>query len=330
MKRLLLPLFIFLVSVVFVNSAEAAVCTPTGMYRDGINMTAALINPKTVSGQVDATGCNIGVYYGPNKKGTVDRAEIFGANYFGVVNHRGNVTVKNSKIHNIGEVPFNGSQHGIAIYFANADFPNGPTVFPVSGSTKGIIEENEIWDYQKGGIVVNFKGSRVNVEQNKVTGLGPVSFIAQNGIQFGYGAKGSVTRNVVSANQYTGNSTTSGGILIVGGPYYGGDFTTGINIERNELKNNDVGVSISQYEADLSIPSIQTKLKVHRNNISNDALTNGYPYQAGISDVGNKDSISRNKISGDGYSESLHPGAAFGIDLSYTTNPKLRRNDVVN
>lgn len=330
MKRLLLPLIIFLAGLTFVNSAEAVTCTPTGMYRDGINMTAAQINPKKVSGEVDATGCNIGVYFGPNKKGTVDGAEIYGSNYFGVVNHRGNVAVKNSKIHDIGETPFNGTQHGIAIYFANADFPNGPTVFPVPGSTKGIIEENEIWNYQKGGIVVNFKGTQVNVEQNKVMGLGPVSFIAQNGIQFGYGSKGSVRRNIVSSNQYTGASTTSGGILIVGGPYYGGDFTTGINIERNELKNNDVGVSISQYESDLSIPSIPTRLKVHRNIISNDALTNGYPYQAGISDVGNGDSISRNEISGDGYSESLYPGAAFGIDLSYTTDPKLRRNEVVN
>src|SRR4051812_37366334 len=41
-----------------------ATCTPTGYIRDSINMTAALINPVgTVSGDVDATGCNVGVYY---------------------------------------------------------------------------------------------------------------------------------------------------------------------------------------------------------------------------------------------------------------------------
>ena len=41
-----------------------AACTQTGFVRDGINLTAALINPTgTVSGDVDATGCNIGIYY---------------------------------------------------------------------------------------------------------------------------------------------------------------------------------------------------------------------------------------------------------------------------
>jgi hypothetical protein len=39
-------------------------CTPTGFFRDGINMTAALINPTSVTGTVNATGCNIGVYFG--------------------------------------------------------------------------------------------------------------------------------------------------------------------------------------------------------------------------------------------------------------------------
>jgi len=53
--------------------------------RDGINMTAAVIDPTTtVTGQVNATGCNIGVYVG-TVDATIDTAEILGANYFGVV-----------------------------------------------------------------------------------------------------------------------------------------------------------------------------------------------------------------------------------------------------
>jgi hypothetical protein len=36
---------------------------PTGFNRDGINLTAAQIGGK-VTGDLDAAGCDIGVYYG--------------------------------------------------------------------------------------------------------------------------------------------------------------------------------------------------------------------------------------------------------------------------
>ena len=42
-------------------SAMAASCTPTGFVRDGIDLTAARIG-GAVTGNVDATGCNIAVY----------------------------------------------------------------------------------------------------------------------------------------------------------------------------------------------------------------------------------------------------------------------------
>lgn len=82
--------------------------TPTGFYRDNINMTALLINPGNVVGEVDATGCNIGVYYGAGATGTVNVADIFGANYFGVVNDGADINISNSDIHDIGEAPLNG------------------------------------------------------------------------------------------------------------------------------------------------------------------------------------------------------------------------------
>lgn len=54
----------FFVAMAF-GTANAA-CTATGYMRDSIDLTAALIDPGTVDGQVvDATGCDIGVYYSP-------------------------------------------------------------------------------------------------------------------------------------------------------------------------------------------------------------------------------------------------------------------------
>ena len=50
------------------GAAAAATCTTTGMVRDNIDLTAALKNPTApVTGEVDATGCDIGVYYGPGR-----------------------------------------------------------------------------------------------------------------------------------------------------------------------------------------------------------------------------------------------------------------------
>lgn len=192
-------------------------CTKTEFFRDGINMTAALFNPAgTVTGDVNATGCNIGVYYGPGKTGgLVDHANIYGANYYGVVVQQADVDVINSNIHNIGDVPFNGSQHGVGVYYANVDGESNGDCTTESGLTSGSVDSNNVSLYQKGGVVVVCKGTNVSVTNNTVTGLGPVDFIAQNGIQFGYGAKGIASGNTIDGgNEYTGTGWTSTGLLL--------------------------------------------------------------------------------------------------------------------
>lgn len=307
---------------VFVHSTHASGgCTPTGYMRDNINMTAALINPSgTVSGDVNASGCNVGVYYGPGAKGTVSKATIHGANYFGVVSNGGAVDVLNSNIHDIGETPFNGTQHGVGVYFA---YDTGAT---------GKIWNNTVWNYQKGGIVVNGASDSASIKGNTVTGLGPVSFIAQNGIQVGYGADASVMQNTVSGNSYTGTSDDSGGILVVGGPGYGGAYTTGTQIVGNTLINNDVGVYLSNVDENFNAPTTATNIKVVNNTISSDAVNNnygGYGYQAGIADQGNNDKMINNTISGVGYTpDNVHYLVAIDADMSFTNRPKVHANTV--
>ena len=57
--------------------ASAQTCTETGFEKDGINMTAATINPAgTVTGVIDATGCHIGVYYDHKGLGGTVMAEV--------------------------------------------------------------------------------------------------------------------------------------------------------------------------------------------------------------------------------------------------------------
>lgn len=194
-----------------------------------------------------------------------------------------------------------------------------------SGTTSVTIDSNSVSGYQKTGIVAN-GDVNVTITNNIVTGNGPIGYIAQNGIQVGFGGTGMIKRNTVSGNSYTGSSTVSGGVLVVGGPGYGGAFSVGVQVMQNTIQNNDVGVYISQYEADFSAPAISTNIKVVNNTISNTAVTNGYIYQAGVSDVGNNDKIISNRISGAGYNSI--PGSTFEVDAdeSFTNRPKVHAN----
>ncbi len=336
------------IAIVLCTASAYATCTPTGYVKDGINQTAAMINPGDLSGPltVDATGCNIGIFYGPGASGTVDSVTVQNANYYGIVvtgdcgeatcaTGAASVDVTNSTIQNIGENPFNGTQHGIGVYYrARA----------VGSSVTGTISGNSISLYQKGGIVVDGPGAAASISTNTVTGLGPVTYIGQNGIQVSRGATGQVMRNSVTGNSYTGtNNASSAGILVFGG--CGSALTTGIQIVKNTVGSttpadgNDIGVALANYDPSCSTtPSTATNNKVINNIITNAQITNvsgdGYPcgYQAGISDSGVSDKLINNTVAGIGYTRaSCSAGAgtdAFAIDTSTATGAKVHANSV--
>jgi hypothetical protein len=284
-----------------VTSVAAATCTQTGFFRDTINMTAAQIGGD-VNGSLDATGCNIGVYYDNTTSGNVTGANISGANYFGVVVNGDagavSVNVTDSAIHNIGNTPFDGTQHGTAVYYR-----------AFGGTATGTISGNTVTKYQKNGITINGNVSAM-IANNTVTGEGAVDYIAQNGIQVGYGSQATVTENTVTGNAYTGaGGASSGGILVVGGAAFGAGlpYTVGLKITKNTLTNNDVGVFIVNADENGVAPASRTNNSVKLNTITNAAVTNtsgdgpGCGYQAGISDFGTRDLIVNNSISGVGY-----------------------------
>src|SRR5437763_7365965 len=86
--------------------------------------------------------------------------------------------MSNSNIHNIGEKPFNGTQHGVGVYYR---------AFCDGASATGAISGNAVYLYQKGGIVANGPNTGVPISGNAVAGRGPIPDIAQNGIQIGFG-----------------------------------------------------------------------------------------------------------------------------------------------
>jgi hypothetical protein len=226
------------------------VCEETGFYRDSHELTAALINPTApVMGEVDATGCDIGVYYGPGTTGSVTTADISGALYYGVVANAAAVNVSDSKIHDIGDKPFNGMQRGVGVFYTTLDqtndslYLNGEPYVTTGTAATGTLSDNVIAAYQKNGVAVNGPGAKAALERNTVTGFGEIDFIAQNGIQISRGASARVTDNIVSGNSYTPKSYAACGLLIykAGGVSASKSGMSFIKSE-NDITNNETDI----------------------------------------------------------------------------------------
>jgi hypothetical protein len=175
------------------TASSALVCLPTTYQQDGRPLTAALIDPASVPENLDATGCDIGVYYDSGTHALTDR-NIFGSTYYGVLsNGAGVVTnIDHSSVYDVGDHPHDGAQHGIDVAYRNG--------------ADGSLDSSQIYDYQKGGVLADGAGTSVSVTNNVVRGLGPVPFIAQNGVQVSRGATGNVNGNFIEDNEYTGCS----------------------------------------------------------------------------------------------------------------------------
>ncbi|MDX6521331.1 MAG: hypothetical protein QOF08_1936 [Gaiellales bacterium] len=230
----------FLIDNVSTDSNATAACLPTGFMRDGINLTAAQIG-GTVTGSLNAAGSNIGVY----NPTSVSGANISGANYYGVVDNGITTSISNSSIHNIGEVPFNGTQHGNAVLYING--------------AHGTISGSTVSSYQKNGITVSGKAANgvdagptgssfktsVSVLNNTVTGEGKINYIAQNGIQISYGATAIVRGDSVSNNWYTPPGVTACGLLLF---QAGGVTKSGNSLFANETNFCNAGRGGGQFK----------------------------------------------------------------------------------
>jgi hypothetical protein len=152
-----------------------------------------------------------------------------------------------------------------------------------------------------------------------VTGAGPTSAIAQNGIQISDGATGSVTGSFVSGDNYTGTAlASSAGILVFGG--CGSDLVKHASFTGNTVTGSDIGIAL--FNADPTCTksaTTPTDDTACYNTLQN---SHGYPggkpsadaniagwsstapivgYQAGVSDTGDHDVICGNAVSGAGY-----------------------------
>lgn len=146
-----------------------------------------------------------------------------------LVDKHGSALVRDNYITNIRDTPFGGCQNGVGVQVGSL---NGVNNSALPG--EATIVNNTIDRYQKNGITVNEIGSRAVVTDNEVTGRGPTSVIAQNGIQIGFGADAQVARNEVADNIYTPQTFSSVGILLIEPGH--------VAVEQNEVRRSDVGI----------------------------------------------------------------------------------------
>ncbi|MDT5124109.1 MAG: hypothetical protein QOC96_3591 [Acidobacteriota bacterium] len=295
-------------------TTTTSIIVPDGFTLDGAGHTITAVDPVSghfVGGVVQNGGASANV---TNLKittsGLADVCDAGADRLRGILFDGASGSITNNQITNINQnqgALLSGCQEGNAIEARN--FGASPTTIRV------VIDGNTISNYQKTGIVAN-GNTDATITDNTVTGAGPNLYIAQNGIQVGFGATGMVKGNSVSGNSYTGTDAVSGGVLIFGD---GSELCVGVQVLKNTLKGNDVGVFAAQFDdtTDSTPPSTMTNLKIVNNVIDKGNAANPI-YTAGVSDEGNNDKIINNTITG--------YDLPVDADTSFTNRPKVHAN----
>jgi nitrous oxidase accessory protein NosD len=193
--------------------------------------------------------------------------------------------VRNVKL----SVSLNGCQSGDAIVVQSLG----------SETSKVTVDDNSVHDYQKNGITGNELGTEVTITNNIVTGLGPTTGAAQNGIQIGFGATGGVQRNTVTDNIWSpcvsleNCSFNATGILI----FQSND----VHVEHNSVATNQLGIYAGGQHDEIESNNISNSLVLvgidlaSDNNLAsrNDVTNSG---QAAILIEGNDNKVTDNRI----------------------------------
>jgi len=311
-------------------TAHAAVCTPVQIESDENDadaLTARIVvdgaQPMTITGDVNAATCGIGVYIAPGAHATITQADIHDAMAFGVYNNGGQVTITRTQVRNIlgngescdeeeedegcsggsmggGEtMSYTGGRHGTGILFVGA-------------GARGTISASVVSNYGRRGISVSGLGANAQITGNQIIApTSPASWL--NGVWIANGA-----RATISSNTITGNRTpapmgkSSSAIMVAGGASHNGmpNYTIYIQISGNTLRDNDTGVLLSNVGlsgTDKVAPATPT-----RNYVAGNWISTTYTVASNDAGVkvagGNGDRITGNTITGYGdQSISLSP-----------------------
>lgn len=245
----------------FAGTALAATCMPAGA--SGLTAVVVATTGQNVSGSIDATGCDLGVYVGPGVTGvTIVNATISGANDEGIlVQDTSQVTilhntvtgnaVKGETFPETKAIQAIGSDHvviagntvtgngggGIGIADDGALNPSGPLAGKALAGSNNWVGYNIVTDSAAGcGIVISAynpgAGANDNVVQGNVVERNPAGIIVA----------ADTPNTTANGNQVLGNTSTdnaySGVILHSNAP---GDVVTFTQVTGNVISGNGGG-----------------------------------------------------------------------------------------
>jgi hypothetical protein len=213
-----------------------------------VDFTPAANNVNISGLWIDGTGIEAGVVGSDNLVGVLDQAS---ASHF--------VSGKINGLHVKGTTPANsGSGNGLGIFVQSA----------MTGTAKASlnIANNNVSGYGKNGVTCADLRTVCAITGNTIT-TSPTGMVAQNGVQVGFGASGSVTTNHISGNQWTswpadtGNPQmqsdgAAGVLLYAAGINAAGVTTTTTSVHGNILAGNDIGVELVDSAASVTYNTI--------------------------------------------------------------------------
>ncbi len=146
----------------------------------------------------------------------------FAAIDYGIwVSYGATVNIHDNIVKDIRDEPFSGMQTGIGII--------------VSREGIATITNNNVYGYQKAGIIVAATSVRTTISGNTITGAGPIQNVAQNGIQVSHGSTATIMSNTIAGNAYDVPGYFATGILALGaGP--------GVVIDGNTVNHNNANI----------------------------------------------------------------------------------------
>jgi nitrous oxidase accessory protein NosD len=260
----------------------------------------------------DATGVDIRdvIVDGTNSGITECAPNLIGVLYQNASGEVSRVAVRKVKL----SVNLNGCQSGSAILVQSGG----------GGTSVVDIEDSSIHDYQKNGITANEVGTQVRIEGNVVTGVGATTGAAQNGIQIGFGAGGSITRNTVANHIWSpcvslqSCDFTADDILVFQ--------SDNVAVGQNVVGVSQTGIAISANDAQVqgnhifdSLIFDGVELIGNDNNAKGNWIT--HSDRAGVFIQGNNNDVAKNRIN----------EAAFGVlKVAGSTGNIIANNDFFN
>lgn len=268
-----------------IEGDNGAIVLPVNMTTNTTGFSGALIAAAILvkdAANVDIEGLIVDTTNNGITQCSPDLIGILYQNSSGSIRHN---AVRNAKL----PVQPNGCQSGDAILVQSLG----------GGTSKVSIDDNSVHDYQKNGITGNELGTEVTITNNVVTGLGPTTGAAQNGIQISFGAKGGVLRNAVADNVWSpcvsldNCAFNATGILI----FQSDD----VRVDHNSVATNQVGIYAGGQHTEIESNNISNSLVLVGIDLAGDnnlARRNGVTNsgQAAILVEGNSNNVQSNDI----------------------------------